>query len=114
MEKMQDYRQPMVTASGIFLGFMLNFATGWVGHAFTKYMVRDVIVAISIMLCITLLIVVLYRMLNMNYPANRVDGYYRKTLAFFLIAVSVPFIAFVLVVLKILVAGTADNSNNWK
>jgi hypothetical protein len=80
MENIQNYRQPMVTATGIFLGFMLSFATGWVGNAFTKHMFRDIVVAVSIILSITLLLVVLYRMLNMDYPADKVNVYYRQTL----------------------------------
>jgi len=102
MENIQNYRQPMVTATGIFLGFMLSFATGWVGNAFTKHMFRDIVVAISIILSITLLLVVLYRMLNMDYPADKVNVYYRQTLRLFIIAVSVPFVAFVLIVIRIL------------
>jgi len=114
MENIQNYRQPIVTATGIFLGFMLNFATGWVGNAFTKHILKDVIVAISIILCITLLLVVLYRMLNMNYPVDRVDAYYQKTLRLFLIAVSVPFIAFVLILLEILLTITTNNTQELK
>ena len=102
MENIQNYRQPMVTATGIFLGFMLGFAAGWVGNAFTKHMFRDVVVATSIILSITLLLIVLYRMLNMNYPADRVNAYYQRTLRLFLTAVSVPFVAFVLIVIRIL------------
>ena len=102
MENIQNYRQPMVTATGIFLGFMLSFAAGWVGTAFTKHMFRDYIVAISVILSITLLLVVLYRMLNMNYPPDRVNVYYQQTLRLFLTAVSIPFVAFVLIVIRIL------------
>jgi ABC-type phosphate transport system auxiliary subunit len=102
MENIQNYRQPMVTATGIFLGFMLSFAAAWVGTAFTKHMFRDAVVAISIILSITLLLVVLYRILNMNYPADRVNVYYQQTLRLFLTAVSVPFVAFVLIVIRIL------------
>jgi hypothetical protein len=102
MEKIQDYRQPMVTATGIFLGFMLSFATSWERDAFTKHVFRDVIVAASITLSITLLLVVLFRILNMNYPAERVEEYYRRTLRFFLIAVSIPFVAFILILLRII------------
>jgi len=102
MERIQDYRQPMVTATGIFLGFMLSFASGWVANAFTKHVFRDIIVAVSVVLCITLLMIVLYRMLNMNYPVDRVDAYYRKTLRLFLTAIAIPFIAFILIVVRII------------
>jgi hypothetical protein len=102
MENIQNYRQPMVTATGIFLGFMLSFAASWVGNAFTKHMFRDYIVAISVILSITLLLVVLYRMLNMNYPADKVNTYYQQALRLFQTAVSIPFVAFVLIVIRIL------------
>jgi hypothetical protein len=107
-EKIQEYRQPIVTATGIFLGFMLNFATNWVRDAFTKHLFRDIFVALSIILCITLLMVVLYRILNMNYPSERIVAYYQQTLRLFLIAISVPFIAFVVIVLKTLITGASS------
>jgi len=109
MEKIQDYRQPIVTATGIFLGFMLNFAVNWLGNAFTKHMFRDVVVAVSVTLSITLLLVVLYRILSMNYPADRINVYYQRTLRLFLIAVAVPFVAWVLIVLKLLINGNTPN-----
>src|ERR1043166_8064910 len=109
MEKIQDYRQPIVTATGIFLGFMLNFAVNWLGNAFTKHMFREVVVAVSVTLSITLLLVVLYRILSMNYPADRINVYYQRTLRLFLIAVAVPFVAWVLIVLRMLVNGNTGS-----
>jgi len=106
MENIQSYRQPMVTATGIFLGFMLNYASNWITTAFTKYLVRDVIVGVSISISITLLLIVLYRMLSMHYPTERVDAYYQKTLRYLLIAASLPFIGFVLLVLRLIIAGS--------
>jgi hypothetical protein len=105
MDEIHNYRQPMVTTTGIFLGFMLSFASGWVGNAFTKHIFRDIVVAISIILSISLLLVVLYRILSMNYPAEKINVYYQLTLRLFIGAVSIPFVAFVLIVLKILVSG---------
>jgi hypothetical protein len=109
MEKIQDYRQPIVTATGIFLGFMLSFAASWAGNAFTKHMFRDIVVAISVTVSITLLLVVLYRILSMNYPTDRVNTYYQRTLRLFLIAVSSPFVAWVLIVLRLLIKGNTPN-----
>jgi hypothetical protein len=109
-ENIQNYRQPMVTATGIFLGFMLSFAAGWVPNAFTKHLFRDVVVAISVVLSITLLMIVLYRILNMNYPSGKVNAYYQKTLRLFLIAIAAPFVAFVLIVLKTLIIGASSST----
>ena len=106
MEKIQDYRQPIVTASGIFLGFMLGFSSTWVRDAFTKHLVRDIIVAVSITLCICLLMVVLYRILTMRYPVENATVYYQRTLRLFLIAISVPFVAFLIIVIRRLIENT--------
>jgi len=97
--KIVNFRQPMVTASGIFLGFMLNFAANWIGDAFTQYFVKDTILSISTTLSIALLMTVLYRILNMDYPRDDVKGYYRKTLRYFIMGISLPFISFILVLL---------------
>ena len=89
----------MVTATGIFLGFMLNFTTDWVPNAFSKNLFVDVLVAISVTTSIALLLIVLFRILRMNYPANLVNEYYKKTLILFLIGISIPFIAFLIVLI---------------
>ena len=106
MDDLHYYRPPMVTATGIFLGFMLNFASHWVTTAFTKYVVRDTIVGISILLSITLLLVVLYRILNRHYPAEKEDAYYQRTLHLFIIAASFPFIGFALLLGRFIIMGT--------
>ena len=97
--KIVNFRQPMVTASGIFLGFMLNFAANWVGDAFTKYFIKDTILSISTSASIALLMTVLYRILSMDYPVDNVKAYYRTTLRFFIAGISLPFISFVLVLI---------------
>ena len=96
--KMVNFRQPLVTASGIFLGFMLNLAASWVGDAFTKYFIKDTILAISITLSIAFLMAVLYRILNMNYPTDNIKSYYQNTLRLFLAGISLPFLSFILVI----------------
>src|SRR5215831_12274436 len=98
MGTIQDYRQPMVTATGIFLGFMLNFTSGWIKDAFTKNMFRDVVVAISIMVSLFLLLIVLVRILRMKHPTDPVT-FYRKTLLFFFIGIAIPFLGFIIVII---------------
>jgi len=100
--KISNFRQPMVT-SGIFLGFMLNFASRWIGEAFQEYIVKDSILAICTTLSIAFLMTVLYRILNMNYPKENVRAYYQSTLRLFIAGISLPFISFVLVLLYRLV-----------
>jgi len=99
MDRIDQYRQPMVTATGIFLGFMLNFSTAWVKDAFTKYMFRDTVVAISIIVCLFSLLAVLFRMLRMHYPVEP-EKFYHQTLILFLIGVTVPFISLLIIVIE--------------
>ncbi len=107
MGQIQNYRQPMVTATGIFLGFLLNFGADWIHDAFTKHIVKDIIVGTSMLLCLALLIIVLFRMLNMRYHPDREQEYYQKTLWFFLSAITLPFISFVLVIIhRLITRGT--------
>lgn len=102
MDNIQQYRQPMITATGIFLGFMLNSANGWIPTAFTKAIVKDTIIAISTLISIGCLLLVLFRMLRMQYPTEP-NKFYRKTLLLFLIGISIPFFGFLLVILEKLI-----------
>ncbi len=101
-DKIGRYRQPMVTATGIFLGFMLNFMSSWIRDAFVKYTFRDAVIAIGMLVCLFTLVVVLFRMLMMNYPTHP-DEFYRRTLRLFLVGISVPFFSFLIVIVHKLV-----------
>ena len=82
MEDLHPYRAPMVTATGIFLGFMLlNFTSGWIKDAFAKNIFKDVVVAIGVTICLASLLTVLFRILRMHYPTEP-DKFYRRTLLF--------------------------------
>ena len=98
MERIDQFRQPMVTATGIFLGFLLNFSTTWIKDAFTRYMLRDIVVAISIIVCLFSLLLVLFRMLRMNYPVEP-EKFYHRTLRLFLIGITVPFFSLLIIVI---------------
>lgn len=86
-----NFRQPLVTAAGIILGFVLNFATSLV-----KRNNRSDIMALFILgftlIGIWLLIISLYRILNNNYDKKNVNGFYRKTLNYFVSGVVFSFI----------------------
>jgi hypothetical protein len=43
---------------------------------------------------------VLYRILNINYPRERAEKYYHKTLLFYIVGISIPFAAIVVIVIK--------------
>ncbi len=85
-----NFRQPLVTASGIILGFVLNFATDLV-----KRDKKGDLIAISILIAtmigIIMLIVSLYRILNNKYDRENADRYYAKTLNYFLAGVICSF-----------------------
>jgi len=99
MEDLHPYRAPMVTATGIFLGFMLNFTSSWIKDAFAKNIFKDVVVAIGVTICLASLLTVLFRILRMHYPAEP-DKFYRRTLLLFMIGITVPFFAFLIVIVQ--------------
>jgi hypothetical protein len=99
MEDLHPYRAPMVTATGIFLGFMLNFTSSWIKDAFAKNIFKDVVVAIGVTICLASLLTVLFRILRMHYPTEP-DKFYRRTLLLFMIGITVPFFAFLIVIVQ--------------
>ena len=100
MNNINSYRQPLVTVTGILLGFMLNFASGWVPKAFSTNIFIEVIIAICLVACVPLLLIVLYRILTMRLPNDDIETYYMKTLRLFIIGVSMPFITLVIIMLR--------------
>lgn len=99
-DKIQHYRQPMVTVIGIFLGFLLNGAYNWVGHAFVSTRSKETVMAVGLCLCISLLLIVLYRILNMNYPRDKAEQYYSLTLFLFIIGISFAFLSIVIIMME--------------
>jgi len=93
-DPLKSVRQPLVTATGILLGFTLNIAATWVPKAFTHGRATEYLVALSLCIHIPLSIVVLYRILNANYPKDRAQAYYNKTVKIFITALSLYFILF--------------------
>ena len=91
-DKIQAFRQPLVTATGIILGFILNFASSFVKTEsvlsdFTAY-----IIGFCILIGIVCLIIVLKLILTMHYPKDKAEKYYKKTLTLFILGVSIAFI----------------------
>ncbi|WP_324584448.1 hypothetical protein [Agriterribacter sp.] len=93
MEKDQlfNFRQPLVTAAGIILGFVLNFATGLVRRD-TRNDVIPLLILFFILIGITLLIVSLYRILYNGYDREQADRFYRRTLNCFMTGVIFSFL----------------------
>lgn len=91
-DKLQSFRQPLVTATGIILGFILNFASSFVK---TDTDISDLVaylIGVSVLAGIIALIVVLYRVLRMDYNRQNADKYYKITLGIFIFGVSISFL----------------------
>jgi uncharacterized membrane protein len=95
-ENIQNYRQPMVTAIGIILGFVLGFTGKWATDPVTATDFADYIVSIGLLLSIVLLIIALYRILNNNYPTENTAIYYQNTLRIFISGLSLAFIGVII------------------
>ncbi len=96
------YRQPFVTASGIILGFVLNYIVDIV-----KIAGKDQRIPYFIMLFtftgIALLITSVFRILNNRYNHKNADKYYRKTLYLFLSGIILVSLGAMLRVIRIIV-----------
>ncbi|MBN8860935.1 MAG: hypothetical protein J0H29_21265 [Sphingobacteriales bacterium] len=93
MEKDQlfNFRQPLVTAAGIILGFVLNFATELVKRD-TRSDVIPLLILFFTLIGISLLIVSLYRILYNDYDRVHADRFYRRTLNYFMTGVIFSFL----------------------
>jgi hypothetical protein len=87
-DPLQPYRQPLVTATGIVLGFVLNFANSWVRSDTSLGDVGAYGVGSLVLAGMICLIVVLARILRVGVDSDRVTGYYRRTVNVFLIGVT--------------------------
>ena len=91
-DKIQAFCQPLVTATGILLGFILNFMSSWVKSDVPFGDVLAGVVGICMLTGISCLIAVLYRILRMDYPREQGEQYYRRTLSVFVVGVCVAFV----------------------
>jgi hypothetical protein len=91
-DRIQPFRQPMVTATGIILGFMLNFALSWVRTDSPLGDGLAYVVGICVLAGAVSLILVLYRILRMSYPRERGEQYYNRTLRLFIFGIGSSFL----------------------
>lgn len=87
-DPLQARRQPLVTATGIILGFVLNFASGWVRSDTTVGERLAWAIALLIAGGMVCLIVVLTRILSADVELEQADAHYRATTQLFTVGVS--------------------------
>lgn len=90
-DKLKNFRQPLITSTGILLGFVLNIASGWVSNPTKRQDYHSLIAVTCLLICILLFVTVLYRALNMNYPPEKVEAYHKKTLFCFIAGILIIF-----------------------
>jgi hypothetical protein len=90
----------MVTASGIFLAFILNFSSSWVTRSFDNSSVKNLMVGIGLLIGTILQITVIFRILSMNYPKDDEEKYYQTTLRLFILGLISAFLGVFLVMLE--------------
>lgn len=92
---LKDYRQPLVTSTGIILGFMLNFLAGWAhGENGAIEDTADAVILATILCSACLFVLTLLRALRADFPAEpEAQGrYYATTLWLFLAGISTAFL----------------------
>ena len=88
------YRQPMVTSLGIIMGFLLNFLAGWATKDDQVSEMKnsaDWIVAATVMPALVIMVVVLYRILDIRHRADKLEQVYITTLRLYLTAIVLAF-----------------------
>ena len=91
-DKTTAYRNAMITATGIILGFLLNFETTWVKSETPLNDIGAIFVGVCLLLGTISLIIVLYRMLKVSKENEMGNVYYNKTLWLFIIGLSIMFV----------------------
>ena len=88
------YRQPMVTSLGIIMGFLLNFLAGWATKDDQVSEMKnpaDWIVAATVLPALVIMVVVLYRILDIRHRADMLEQVYVTTLRLYLAAIALAF-----------------------
>ncbi len=91
-DKSKPYRDSMITATGIILGFLLNFETTWVRSETPLNDAGAFFVGICLLIGTINLIIVLYRMLKMRNADDQGEQYYSKTLLIFIVGLVIMFV----------------------
>ncbi|MCU0419212.1 MAG: hypothetical protein MUC38_06085 [Cyclobacteriaceae bacterium] len=99
-DKIQPYRQPMVTASALLLALILNFASEWITRPFDYHSPDNLVIGLGMLIGTVCLIAVIYRILRINQPEDKAIRYYQHTLRLFLIGVVAAFLGVFIVMFE--------------
>jgi len=96
-DSIQRFRQPMVTAIALILGFSIGFLADWVSEEELEIRDKsDVVLLIGMIVSSIFLIASLLRILKIDYPKEEVLKYYNNTLLMFTVGLIVLFFFLVL------------------
>ena len=99
-DKLQPYRQPLITATGIILGFALNVAAGWLPNAFRSGRNIEFFMAIGTLVHIPVYTIVIFRMLRRDYPKEKADSYYKKPMILFISGISFFYLSIICIMVE--------------
>ena len=88
---MNDLRTPFVTANGIILGFVLNFAANWTKQESVLGDLLAYVVAFSLLVGTIFLIASMFMILKLKVPIDGQDAHYQRVFCYFLLGVSLSF-----------------------
>lgn len=84
------YRQPMVTSLGLILGFLLNFLANWAtkdDNVSEMKSTADWIVASTLLPSLILMVIVLYRILDIRHQQETLEKVYILTFKLYMTAI---------------------------
>lgn len=93
-DKISSVRGPMVTATGIILGFLLNYVATWVRSDIFVSEWQAYFIGCCVFLGTVCLIFVLFRILSLDFDTDQALRYYRNTLYLFIFGISFAFVGF--------------------
>lgn len=91
-DPLATFRQPMITAASLVLGFTLGFASQWVAKPNPLGIWADYLVGLCIFIGTCCLVATLFRILRADYPRDFPMHYYASTLRLFITGITVNFL----------------------
>lgn len=89
------YRQPMVTSLGLIMGFLLNFLANWAtkeDNISEMKSTADWIVASTLLPSLILMVIVLYRILDIRHKPEKLERVYVLTFRLYMTAIVLAFV----------------------